>query len=160
MTNTMHLTKTMALEIARDAMIDGRIADAVYTLTAYAHFDLDYAMELVAPSVEPKMGDILCCSWGYDQTNVDFYQVIKVTTASVRVRQIKSRIVEGQAANRTQNKVMPCPGQWDDENAAGKLHRVRRDSDRLRWMIDISSYSTAYSWDGAAESETASGYGH
>lgn len=35
-----------------------------------------------------KVGDVLRTCWGYDQTNVEFYQVTRVTAASVWVREI------------------------------------------------------------------------
>ena len=42
-----------------------------------------------------KVGDILHHSWGYDQTNCDFYQVVKVKGASVVLRKIGENIVPG-----------------------------------------------------------------
>ena len=42
-----------------------------------------------------KMGDILHHSWGYDQTNCDFYQVVEVKKASVVLRPIGAKTVEG-----------------------------------------------------------------
>lgn len=42
-----------------------------------------------------KVGDIFYNSWGYEQTNVDFYQVVAVTEKSVKVREI------GQHAEET-----------------------------------------------------------
>jgi hypothetical protein len=36
-----------------------------------------------------KVGDILYQSWGYDQTNIDFYQITAVLNKSVRIRGIK-----------------------------------------------------------------------
>ncbi len=35
-----------------------------------------------------QIGDIFVESWGYEQTNVDFYQVIKLNAASVVLRKI------------------------------------------------------------------------
>jgi hypothetical protein len=35
------------------------------------------------------VGEIYCISWGYDQTNVDFYQVVGVTAKFVKVRELK-----------------------------------------------------------------------
>ena len=42
-----------------------------------------------------KVGDILHHSWGYDQTNCDFYQVVEVKKASVVLRKIGAKHVEG-----------------------------------------------------------------
>lgn len=35
-----------------------------------------------------KVGDILYDSWGYEQTNIDFYQVVEVGPKSVKIRPI------------------------------------------------------------------------
>ncbi len=42
-----------------------------------------------------KVGDILHHSWGYDQTNCDFYQVVEVKKASVVLRKIGTETVPG-----------------------------------------------------------------
>lgn len=42
-------------------------------------------------TIQFKVGDIFVESWGYEQTNVDFYQVIKVNKASVVLRKIGSK---------------------------------------------------------------------
>jgi len=47
---------------------------------------LEAKKELVNPY---KVGDILYDSWGYDQTNIDFYQVIKAGPKSIQIRSIK-----------------------------------------------------------------------
>lgn len=39
-----------------------------------------------------KPGDIIYNSWGYDQTNIDFYQITRVTDASIFIRAIASKI--------------------------------------------------------------------
>ena len=41
--------------------------------------------------VKIKVGDILDTSWGYDQTNVDFYQVVSVSGKSAVVREISQQ---------------------------------------------------------------------
>jgi hypothetical protein len=44
--------------------------------------------------VQPKLGDILYSSWGYDQTNIDFYKVVKVSEFSVWIQELGKKIVE------------------------------------------------------------------
>jgi len=41
-----------------------------------------------------KIGDILYHSWGYDQTNIDYYQVVSLTAKSVTLRPIASKQTE------------------------------------------------------------------
>jgi len=42
-----------------------------------------------------KEGMILYNSWGYDQTNIDFYQIVKIKEKSVILREIASSTVAG-----------------------------------------------------------------
>lgn len=41
-----------------------------------------------------KVGDVLYDSWGYDQTNIDFYQVVAVGPKSVKIREIGQVMVK------------------------------------------------------------------
>ncbi|WP_433863153.1 hypothetical protein [Sphingobacterium thalpophilum] len=52
-----------------------------------------------------QLGDIFVESWGYEQTNVDFYQVIKVNKASVVLRKIGSKSL--QATGWASDEVEP-----------------------------------------------------
>lgn len=42
-----------------------------------------------------QVGDIVYNSWGYEQTNVSFYQVINVTARSIKVKEISQSQVPG-----------------------------------------------------------------
>ena len=35
-----------------------------------------------------KLGDVIVNSWGYDQTNIEFYQVVKVMNKTIEIREI------------------------------------------------------------------------
>ena len=41
-----------------------------------------------------RVGDILYSSWGWEQTNIDFYQVIAIRGSAVDLRQLDQRITE------------------------------------------------------------------
>lgn len=41
-----------------------------------------------------KIGDVFVNSWGYEQTNVDFYQVVKKTAKKLFLRKIGSRMTQ------------------------------------------------------------------
>lgn len=48
-----------------------------------------------AATHELEVGDIVYTSWGYEQTNVDFYQVVRVVSAkTVEVRQVAQQTTE------------------------------------------------------------------
>lgn len=48
-------------------------------------------------NVKVNVGDIFVTSWGYDQTNVDFYQVVEVKAKTVIIKSIASKTVEGSS---------------------------------------------------------------
>jgi hypothetical protein len=64
-----------------------------------------------------KVGDVLHYSWGYDQTNCEFYQVIETTPGTVTIRELMQRaepgsqISHGMAENR-----LPVPGKFLDKS--------------------------------------------
>ena len=42
-----------------------------------------------------QVGDIIVNSWGYEQTNVEFYQVTRVLNMTIEVREILQKVEEG-----------------------------------------------------------------
>jgi len=60
-----------------------------------------------------KVNDILHSSWGYDQTNNDFWQVVEVRGKSVMVRPIGKMTIEETGFMSA--KVQPIPGEFTGE---------------------------------------------
>jgi hypothetical protein len=51
----------------------------------------------------PKVGDLFYSSWGYDQTNIDFYQVVAMKGSTVTVRRCGAkRVYDQNMAGRVQ----------------------------------------------------------
>lgn len=50
-------------------------------------------ISIIMPYKKPQhniqIGDIFYNSWGYDQTNIDYYQVVSTTKSTISLRQIK-----------------------------------------------------------------------
>ena len=92
-----------------------------------------------------KVGDILVASWGYDQTNVNFFQVVWRSEKSVRVREIESRIKEEgfMCGSATPIKDDFLDRRWMNLPPEGKLCRVGSDG----W-IRINDVVHAHKWDG------------
>jgi len=59
-----------------------------------------------------REGDILANSWGYDQTNVDFYQVVEVSAKSVGIMEIAQHVEYTTSMSGT---AIPCPNTFVDE---------------------------------------------
>lgn len=100
-----------------------------------------------------EVGNILYTSWGYDQTNIDFYQVTEVVGKNtVKVREI----VKGreESDHFTYENVSGSKGQFK-EGSKELTKRVNSSNG-----INISSFEYATLWDGRPKSQTALGYGH
>lgn len=97
-----------------------------------------------------KVGDVLVSTWGYDQTNVDFYEVVAAREKSVKIRPIGSRSAGGATGV---DYVMPAPGSYTGEASGWKP--VREGG-----YVHLTSYSSASRWSGQKMSATASGWGH
>ena len=59
-----------------------------------------------------KVGDIFRCSWGYDQTNIDFYEVVEVKGKAVVVREIAQ---QRDTTAWMQGTCVPAPGRYIGE---------------------------------------------
>ena len=95
-----------------------------------------------------KVGDIFVDSWGYDQTNIDFYLVTKKLKASIKIVKIGSKVV---ATSIGSEMVVPVP----DAVIGEEKTKIPQDG-----YIKTSSYSLARLWDGKPMHETAAGWGH
>lgn len=81
------------------------------------------------------VGDLLSSSWGYDQTNVDFYEVVKVAGAWVTVRKV------AQVAEQTGHDMGRCAPQSGD--FVGEPIRRLAQGQGIR----INSYAWASKWN-------------
>jgi hypothetical protein len=64
-----------------------------------------------------KVGDVLHYSWGYEQTNCEFYQVVSVTPGTVTIREIAQKAVPGSMISHgmAENRVA-VPGHFLDKS--------------------------------------------
>lgn len=88
------------------------------------------------------IGDILYSSWGYDQTNIDFYQVTRlVGPFTVEIRQVASRDIGDNEGNSSMSG--KCVAVKDSFKGDPMIKRV---TDGCR--VKIESYASATPYDG------------
>lgn len=81
-----------------------------------------------------EVGSVLRCSWGYDQTNIDYFEVTAIIGAKmVEVREISQ---ESEETGFMQGKCVPVPG-----NYVGQPMRKRVKEGNA---VQIHSFSNAY----------------
>lgn len=101
-----------------------------------------------------KVGDVFRTSWGYEQTNVEFFEVTEVRGKHLILRQI--------AATTEQNgpfsgRCRPLPGQFlkprfegDDQGIPirrlAQEHGVKIDDVRTAWLVKDLTATHHYSW--------------
>lgn len=132
--------------VARDAALKQLIASA----TASAKMKQDRAQARKEFRHTLKVGDILYSSWGYDQTNIDWYQVTAVSDKAVVIREIQGKVVSSDGHGG--DKVVPVPGKFigtPEKKIPGTGNRIR-----------LTSYSSAFPWDGKPRHETSPNWGH
>ncbi|MGH1415360.1 MAG: hypothetical protein ACRBB0_17865 [Pelagimonas sp.] len=94
-----------------------------------------------------EKGLILYTSWGYDQTNTEFYEVIKVPSKCyVVLQQIAAPLVGGETDHMSGNRV-PNP-----DNKIGEPLRRKVDMSGSRPSVRICDVVTAWIWDGKEKS--------
>lgn len=71
-----------------------------------------------------KVGDVLAYSWGYEQTNYDFYQIVKRTARSVTIRPLKKDV---QAIGDMHAKERPLVNQFHGEKRMQKTESFSPD---------------------------------
>jgi hypothetical protein len=98
-------------------------------------------------TVTPTVGQILSSSWGYEQTNVDFYQVIKVSASQVTIKEIHSEHVSEDGFMT--GKVMPLPNVFKEEEK--EIRRKFRSYSKDNYSVSVTSYKYASLWNGKPE---------
>ncbi len=111
------------------------------------------AQQIQKPTVQ--LGTIFKSVWGYDQTNVDFYEVVKVSGSMVSVRLVCQEIVS--TPDRISNRTIPVAGKYYEDEILRKRIQSNKFND---CYIKINSYSWANLWDGKPAYATDSLSGH
>jgi hypothetical protein len=123
--------------------------------------------EKIATVVEPKkrevyVGDIFYTSWGYDQTNVEFYKVVRATKSSVWVQQTGQTREDATYGGgdywttKSTNEVVGRAiynretGDYDIKFPPVTMHRIQYGYGSP--AIRINSVVTGWFWDGEAKS--------
>ena len=114
----------------------------------------------------PQVGDILVSSWGYDQTNVDFWRVVGLTASgkSVRIVPAGKRVVEKFTGGWYVGCERVAPGAlvWEQDDATTSLIRWYEFRGERQWCVGVpvGHKNTAHLWGGEPVYQTAAGWGH
>jgi hypothetical protein len=83
-----------------------------------------------------EVGAIFEYSWGYDQTNVDYFEVIARTAKTVKIRKIGKETVDGSEGFMS-CKVRPVPGKFVSERVFTKRPYLSTWRAENEWMLNF-----------------------
>lgn len=89
-----------------------------------------------------KVGQILVCSWGYDQTNIDYYQVTRV----VGPHTVEIREIAAHSGGEDGYMTAHCTAAKDAFKGEPMLKKANSTN-----CVRIASYASASPWDGKAD---------
>lgn len=95
-----------------------------------------------------NVGDILTGSWGYDQTNVEFYQVIAASKATVTIQPVKTFASKDDGQS---TRVYAAKDQLIGKPERRRVNRYGH--------VNMGHYSLS-KWNGAGRHQTSFGAGH
>jgi len=115
-----------------------------------------------------KVGDLFRASWGYEQTNVDFFQVVElVGESSVRVREVSMVLIDDKAVGpmaarrtyktNTNGKLLPpvASSVFIKDQTKGDLKRLKSfGTDKSNVCFRLDTFAIAFLCVG----ETCEGY--
>jgi hypothetical protein len=88
-----------------------------------------------------QVDDVLVSSWGYEQTNVDWFKVARIVGPHmVELVKIGSQYLDDSMGFSDRGKCIP-----DSDRPIGEPFRKRADGNN---HIRLSSYASAHKWDG------------
>jgi hypothetical protein len=82
------------------------------------------------------VGDIFEYSWGYDQTNVDYFEVVATTAKTVKIRKIGAHSVPGSEGFMS-DKCVPVPGKFVSETILTKRPYLSTWRGENIWMLSF-----------------------
>lgn len=133
----------------RDAAIEKFFDDQVEVAKIKAERKAAEKARKEAAAVDAKVGDIYYTSWGYDQTNVDFYQIVGKKGQTFKVQAIGKTIVEEK---RGADYVVAAPAHKCGEVMTKRMNGTGG--------FTMSSFEYASAWDGNPKYQTGYGFGH
>jgi hypothetical protein len=89
-------------------------------------------------SHDVKLGDVFRCSWGYDQTNIDYYQVVSVSGQMAVVRAIGAM---SETTAWEQGESVPALGHFIGDSFRVKIQKWDVKSEPY---FKVNSFSNAY----------------
>jgi hypothetical protein len=111
---------------------------------------------------KPKVGEILYSSWGYDQTNIEFFKVVRVSDYSVWIQKVGSKVfaITGWAhqdvvptdSSEYQTRNWDVPEEYITRTYP--IHRHKIQAIGGGYGVSLNSFAIAQQWDGKPKGQS------
>lgn len=125
-----------------------KLNDYISRITSfYAKKEIEKSSRLASRKITPEklsslnIGDIFVSSWGYEQTNVDFYQIIEIKKSQASIKKLSKSISE--ALGSMSGYVTAIKDHFLNDEIINK--RILFDGNNPYFKFD---HTTASRWDG------------
>lgn len=98
-----------------------------------------------------QIGEIIVNSWGYDQTNVDFYQVVEVLNKKIRVQELKQERVQGSDHSSMSCDVLPIKDDFYSEDLLLLSIKINKWGNNDVAICNPEHFYHFRKWDGTKE---------
>ena len=102
-----------------------------------------------------KVGDIFYTYWGYDQTNSEFYEVVKVSGSRLYLKELAHE-TDHSGSSWGQDKIKPIPGKY----VSDEIHTASARADGTVTNLDGVSFLDLAKYEGGYVNVTSDGWGH
>ena len=68
-----------------------------------------------------QVGTILCYSWGWEQTNCDFFQVVSKKESKIQMRPIGHKLLENSGGSSMSGYAVPIPNEFIGDEVITKI---------------------------------------
>jgi len=143
----MKIRKNDIVRLNEDQIVYGHVMAAGTELRVYrAKRDGTLSCStLKKPLPVVKVGDIYVSQWGYDQTNVDYYQVMQVKSKTAVLAQIGCNKTYTGPMNGT---CVPDTSVWGRQLITKRILALNEDETYFK----LTSFSSAFRWKGETNS--------
>jgi hypothetical protein len=127
---------------------DRQVKEFFAGLESSAKLKADYKAERSKPHTV-NVGDIIHHSWGWEQTQCDYYQVLSVTAHGATIQAIDSETVPGSDTGGMSDRRLPIKDQFVRRCGSGPVEeplKVRIDG---RNYVTTLAHGSATVWDGS-----------
>lgn len=139
---------TITDALQQQGYIKGINFDTVFNRNNYQTYikKLSDIKEYQEPQHNIKIGDIFYHSWGWEQTNIDYYQVVAVTKKTISLKRIKGYAEEYDGYHMTGSTKAAKDNFVNDEEIRKTPYLLNGS-----WCINFE-YGAGSQWDGEAMS--------